>query len=473
MSDLHNLTALEQQAALAARKVSSRELTEHYLRRIDLHGDRLGAFTSVFHEQALQAADAADAASGPRGSLHGLPLVLKDLHPTAGLRTTMGSAAMAAWVPTADAPAVGALRQAGAVVLGKTHAPEFGPVCYTESAVAPDCVTPYDERLSASGSSGGSAAAVAARLAPFGHASDGLGSIRTPAANCGLVGVKPSRGRLRGSGLDWLAFSVEGPVARTVGDAALLLDAIGPVGPEELWAAHGWAGGAHQRAAARPPEAGLRIGCLVDPGIDVTVHDDCLAAVAATRAVLVAMGHEVSDVPAGDVPALGDLQHALITVVQARIALGVAATVPAAGLELLMPFTRWLLEQAKTLSAVDLLAAQTRLAAASGAWLGLQSGYDVLLTPTTTAPAQPVGSLRLDDASSSVRAMLRWSAFTPWANLTGAPAVSLPVHRTASGVPVGVQFAARPGQDEVLLSLAGALEGVFRWQDVHPPAASG
>jgi amidase len=468
VAGLHELTTVEQLAALADRRVSSRELTEHYLLRIDRHGKRLGAFTNVFAEQALAGATAADAHTGPRGPLHGLPLVLKDLHPTAGLPTTMGSASLARWVPTEDAPVVGALRRSGAVVLAKTNAAEFGPVCYTETAVGGDAVTPYGEARSASGSSGGSAAAVAAGLAPIGHASDGLGSIRTPAANCGLVGIKPSRGRMLASGLDWMALGVEGSVARTVADSALLLDVIGLSAPRELWRGETWPHGAHARAAARPPRSGLQIGRLCDPRIDTELDPDCLQAWERASACLTDLGHEVTDVPTEALPDLGALVPAILTVIQTRIALAVSVLVPEPRRELLMPFTRWLLAESAALTAVDLARAQTQLAAAATSWLAMQSTYDVVLTPTTTAPPPRIGALRVDDGQASADAMLRWSAYTPWANLTGSPAASLPVHRTTEGLPIGVQITAAPGQDELVLSVAAAMEQVFAWQRVHP-----
>jgi amidase len=464
MAALHELTVVEQLAALAARQVSSRELTEHYLRRIDAHGNRLGAFTTVFAEQACAAAAAADAHTGARGPLHGLPLALKDLHPTAGLRTTMGSAALDSWVPTADAPVVGALRTAGAVVLGKTNAAEFGPVCYTETVVGGDATTPYGEGFSASGSSGGSAAG----LAPIGHASDGLGSIRTPAANCGLVGMKASRGRLLGSGMDWMALAVEGSVARTVADAALLLDVIGPGAPRELWRGECWPAGAHTLAAARPPRAGMRIGRFSDPRIDTALHPDCLQAWEMASACLTELGHEVVDVPTDSLPDLGALVPPILAVIQSRMAIGTSALVPESRLELLMPFTRWLLAESVGLTALALVRAQTQLAAAAASWLAVQASYDVILTPTTTAPPTRIGALRLDDAGASAEEMLRWSAFTPWANLSGSPSVSLPVHRTSEGLPVGVQLAAAPGRDELLLSLAAEMEQAFAWHYVHP-----
>jgi amidase len=465
---LHDLTTVEQLAALADRGVSSRELTEHYLQRIDAHGKQLGAFTTVFAEQAFASASAADASTGSRGPLHGLPLVLKDLHPTAGLRTTMGSAALDAWVPAEDAPVVGALRRAGAIVLAKTNAAEFGPVCYTETAVGGDATTPYGEGFSASGSSGGSAAAVAAGLAPIGHASDGLGSIRTPAATCGLVGIKASRGRVRASGMDWMALGVEGSVARTVADAALLLDVIGPTAGHELWRGESWPVGAHARAAARTPRGGLRIGRIRDPRIDAELHPDCLQAWELASDCLDELGHEVVDVPTQALPDLGSLVPAILAVIQARITAGVSLMVPESRRPLLMPFTRWLLAESAGLTALDLVRAQTQLAAAATSWLAVQSSYDVLLTPTTTSPPPRIGALRLDDARASAEEMLRWSAYTPWANFTGSPAASLPVHRTAEGLPIGVQITAAPGQDELVLSLASAMEQVFAWQHVHP-----
>jgi amidase len=182
------------------------------------------------------------------------------------------------------------------------------------------------------------------------------------------------------------------------------------------------------------------------------------------------LGHDVVDVPTSARPDLGGLVPAILAVIQTRISLGVSLLVPESRLGLLMPFTRWLLAESAGLTAVDLGRAQTQLATAAASWLAMQSSYDVLLTPTTTAPPPRVGGLRLDDAQASAHEMLRWSAFTPWANLTGSPAASLPVHRTGEGLPVGVQISAAPGQDGLLLSLAAAMEQVFAWQHVHPAA---
>jgi amidase len=466
MSDLHELTALEQVAALASRELSSRELTEHYLRRIGEHDQELRSFTTVFPESALAAADLAD--DGPvRGPLHGLPLGLKDLHPTAGLRTTMGSAALIEWLPPVDAPVVGALRAAGAVVLGKTSAPELGPTCYTESKVAGVTRSPYGVDRSPSGSSGGAAASVAAGLQPLGHASDGLGSIRTPAAACGLVGHKPSRGRFAGSGGDWLALAVEGPVARTVADAALFLDVLPRPGAGVLWHGPPWHDGAHL-AATRRRVTGLRVGVHVDPGMDVVVDAACLEAVRAAADALAEDGHEVVEVPVGTMPRIDALRDPLVDSMAGRIGHAVDVLVPEDRRHLLMPLTAWLAARGAVLPAIASARAQTVLAAAGCAWAGAQAQYDLLLTPTTTTPPVQTGALRRDDGDESLTAMLGYSAFTPWANLTGAPAISLPVAVTEDGQPVGVQLLAGVGRDELLLSLAAVLEERFCWQTRHP-----
>ncbi|MDY0743363.1 amidase [Paucibacter sp. R3-3] len=467
MSQLHDLSAEAQCAALRSREISSTELTAHYLARIEQQGEALGAFVNVFAEQAMDAARQADART-PEGLLHGLPMPLKDLHPVAGRPTSLGSAAIAGWLPEQDGNVVARLRQAGMVLLGKTHAPEFGPCCYTESRLATPALSPYGEGLSASGSSGGSAAAVAAGLAPMAHASDGLGSTRTPASNCGLVGIKPSRGRIPAVLPAWYQLGSEGPVARSVGDAALFLDAVGTVGPGDLWRQPGWASDAH-RAAVRIAPAPLRIGLLTDPGTDETAaHPDCLRACDETARALESLGHEIVPLQLPEPLRIWALLEPLCDVIGVNLSLTAQLMVPEAKRAELMPYTQWYLERSSDIDAMRYAQAQQRLAAAASAWLKWMAGVDVLLTPTSNAPAVPAGALRLDDGWESTQAMLRWSAFTPWANFCGAPAMSLPVHQTLAGIPVGVQLMAMPGQDECLLGLAGALEQVVEWQRRHP-----
>lgn len=469
MAELHDLSAEAQCAAIARREISSHDLVAHYLARIERHGAALGAFVNVFADAALAAARTADA-TPPSGALHGLPVPLKDLHPAAGLPTSLGSAALAGWVPAQDGAVVARLRQAGIVVIGKTHAPEFGPCCYTETQLASPALSPYGEGLSASGSSGGAAAAVAAGLAPIAHASDGLGSTRTPASNCGLVGIKPSRGRIPSVIAAWNQFGSEGPVARTVGDAALFLDAIGPIGPGEIWRQSPWPADAHRVAARTPPRRRLRIGLLTDPGTDEpNAHADCQQACAEAARALESLGHEIVPLALPAPLRIWALLEPLCDVIGVSLAVHVKTQVPEDRRSDLMPYTRWYVEHAASIDGVRHAQSLGRLAAAASAWSKWQSGVDVLLTPTSSAPALPSGALRLDEGWDSSKAMLRWSAFTPWANFCGAPAVSLPVHQNASGVPVGVQLMAMPGEDDVLLGLAGALEDIFAWQRRHPP----
>jgi amidase len=471
MSELHDLTAVEQVDAIASRRISSRELVEHYLARIERHDGEIGAFITVLADHALagsKAADDAVAAGVVPRLLHGLPLALKDLHPSAGLRTTFGCAAFSDLVPTEDGAAVGRLRAAGAVVIGKTNAPEFGPTCYTDSDVGGTTKNPYDTRLSPSGSSGGAAAAVAAGLVGVAHGSDGLGSIRTPAATCGLVGFKTSRGRSAGSGASWLTFSVEGPLARTVGDAALFLDAMGGPASTDLWRAPAQAADAFRVAARTPPPSHLRVGLLLTPGRDLDVHPDCLAGLDVAVRALQDLGHEVVDVPASSMPPVADIRNAVKVVLSASMGQVVALAIPEEQRHLLMPYTRWLLDT-NTASATDYAMAQAALAGAAVRFQEVLSGYDVVITPTTTAPPLPTADLRVDDGPASLEAMALWSAFTPAANIAGSPGVSLPVHHTPLGVPIGVQVLAPPYHDELLMSLAAQLEPVFSWQDVHPP----
>ena len=465
MTQLHDLTATEQLEQMRAGRVSSVELTTHYLDRIERLDKGLGAFVTVTADHALESARAADDAADKSGLLHGLPLALKDMHPAAGMRTTFGSAVFADLVTPLDAPAIGNLRGAGCVVVGRTNVPEFGPTCYTDSAVGGVTVTPYGEGLSASGSSGGSAAAVAAGLVGIAHGSDGRGSIRTPAANCGLVGLKASRGRVAGSGAGWLALATEGPLARTVADAALFLDAMGGPHATDSWQLAPAAPDAFRAAAAQPVGRALRVGRLVDSGYEV--DPECLAAVDRTAALLEGLGHTIEDVPAGLLPTTEELRPAVLAMLASSIGLIVDSVVAPEQRELLMPYTRWLVEQPVT--GVELARAQAALTGAAVKLVGLMGRYDVVLSPTTTAPPLPTAELRADDAAGSLAAMARWSAFTPAANIAGTPAISLPAHMTADGLPIGVQLSSSSGGDELLISLAAQLEETVGWAAVHPP----
>jgi amidase len=470
VSDLHELTAAQQLRALRAHEICSRDLTEHYLQRIDRLDAQLGAFVTITPELALQEAARADErlSRGEWSPLLGLPLGIKDLQATAGVRTTFGSAALAEHVPAEDSWTVGLLRNAGTVLLGKTNAPELGPTCYTENDVtAAPAVTPYDVTRYASGSSGGAAAAVAAGLLPLAHASDGAGSVRTPAATCHLVGVKPSRGLVSSAPASpYFSAGTEGPIARTVEDAALLLDVMGQPAPGDLY---GWRPASTFTDAVTREPARATVAFWTDTGVDgVEPHPQAVVAVERTAARLRELGHEVQQValPAGFDPRV---REALTTWFASTIGVTTALLIPQQRMHLLRPYTRHLIAIATTLSGSDVVGAQAVLARYASTFLAELAAYDVVLTPTTSGPPVPVGHYFADGVEREADLMLAWSCYTPWVNLTGQPAVSLPSHLDSDGLPYAVQLVGRQRHDTALLALAAQLERAQLWDDVHPP----
>jgi amidase len=475
MTDLHDLTALQQRDALRKGDTTASELLTHYLARIDAHGAELGAFVTLTRELAHAEAKEADKRYADAGDgdvpppLLGLPLAFKDLHPVAGVRTTMGCAAFADFVPPVNGHVVGLLRDAGVVTLGTTQAPEFGPTCYTETDVVDrPAVTPYDTTRYASGSSGGSAAAVAAGLLPFGHASDGAGSTRTPAAVCGLVGVKATRGRVSlAPNSSFQSWGSEGPLARTVADAALLLDVMAEPPPSDLYALPRET--SFLEASQRDPHRPLRVLRYTDAGLDTSCEPEVVEGVDAAARLLDELGHEVVE---GINPHPFDevLLAAMLVAFGAGLKAMVDAMIPADQHHLLRPYTRWCVALGATKDAAEYVAATGLIARAASAHLAATAAYDVVLTPVSTQPAVPVGWFSEDGVENEGRRMLGWSAFTPWANLTGQAALSLPLHQTRAGLPVGVQLtASHRGQDALLMSLAGQIERAAPFAHRHPP----
>jgi len=472
VSDLHEMSATDQVRALHDGEVSSRDLTTHYLDRIDRLDAEFGAFITVTPERALDEADRADQrrAQGERLPLLGLPLGIKDLHLTAGVRTTFGCAALADHVPTQDGWTAALLRQAGAVLVGKTNAPEFGPTCYTHNEVTSQpAVTPYDPTRYASGSSGGAAAAVAAGLLPVAHASDGAGSTRTPAATCHLVGVKPSRGLVSLS-VPPTALStttIEGPIARTVEDAALLLDVMARPWSGDLY---GWRPNARfVDVINRPPSRPLDVAMWTSTGLDEShPHPQAVDAAQRTATLLEEMGHHVHELT---IPAAYDraVRDALRAWFAASVHASVSPLVPAERRDLLLPYTRHLVDTGETLSAYDLLLAQGVLARYASAHRLALEGFDLAVTPTTSGPPVPIGHFLVDGVDGVADSMLAWSCYTPWANFTGQPAVSLPSHLDGDGLPYGVQLVGRERGDADLLAICAELERAGLWSQVHPP----
>ncbi|MEV8475933.1 amidase [Streptomyces sp. NPDC051173] len=477
MAQLHDLTALEQGEAVRAGRLSPVELTEHYLERIDRLDAAVGAFITVTPEVARkQAADAAGEAAAarregrPLSPLHGVPVPVKDLNFVAGVRCTLGSAALADHVPAVDDHVATRLRAAGTILLGKTNTPEFGLPAHTENDVAPPARTPWDLTRSAGGSSGGAGAAVAAGLAPLAHASDGGGSVRIPASACGLFGIKPSRGRVSSGPVlhDITGLSTSGPLARTVADAAALLDVLAGTEPGDPYSAPPLPPGEtfadHARRAPRPLRVVRLTGTPV-PG--VAVHPDCLAAADEAAALLGGLGHDVEELSLPDDPTLAEAFSRVWEVLAA------VQPVPAGREELLTPLTRHLRERGEAVGGPEFARAMyalrklTQLVAD-----GLQApgtGYDVILTPTLAQPPLPVGALRNDgDPAAEFAALIPFLPFPPLFNATGQPAVSVPLHWNAAGLPIGIQLAGRYGDEATLISLSAQLESAKPWAGRRP-----
>jgi amidase len=469
MGEPHDLTALEQAAAVRRGELSATELVEHHLARIDALGRTVGAFVTVTPDQARSLATAVDAAraADPNGlpPLAGVPTAIKDLTLTAGVRTTFGSAAFADFVPDVDADVVRLLRAAGMISLGKTTTSELGCSLYSEGAVAPPARNPWGLGYTAGGSSGGAAAAVAAGLVPVAQGSDGGGSVRIPAAICGLVGYKPSRGLVSGGPLGFGAFGLptNGPLARTVADAAAVLDAMAVPVPGEPYPSPPVPAGGFLRAAVRAEPGRLRVGLFTAPMLaDVPVDPACLAAVDTAAAALAGVGHEVAEVAAPFGPELTPLFETL------WYALALAPVPPEREPDLL-PMTRWLRERGARVGADALMTALAGLQGAVREAVRSLAAFDLLLSPTLAAPQAPVGWFtQTGDPADDFERQKSFSPYCAFFNVTGQPAVSVPAGTTADNMPVGAMLAGRLGEDATVLGAAAQIEQIIPWRDRHP-----
>lgn len=470
MFELHHLTAQEQWDWLQRGEVTPLELTTHYLERIARLDGELGAFITVTADAALERAREVETAVPRSAPLWGLPFADKDLVQRKGVRTTFGSRLTADFVPEVSDELVTVLDAAGGVSLGKTNTPEFGLPSYTENLVAPPARNPYDLALGAGGSSGGAAVAVAAGLLPFAPGSDGGGSVRIPAAACGLVGLKPSRGLIpAGTGLDKLAgLVVPGPLARTVADAAMLLDAM-IAGGDYPFAVRSprWEGGGLLGAAVRG-EGRYQLGVMTtspwDSAYDIRIAPEATAALDLAVRELDALGHGVEQAA---LEPDDSYAPAFRTIWQAG-----AASIPAEGeaLELLEPLTQWLVARGRELSARELAEALATLAAFERSVIRQLSGFDAVLTPALALTPRPIGWYDQADAELNFAQQVQYTPFTSFLNVSGLPAITLPVATTESGLPMGVQLIGRPGGEHVLLALGAQLERRLRWQERHPPS---
>ncbi len=450
-------TAREQAAAVLSREISARELLDLHLARIAERNPELNAIVSLDEERARAGARAADEAlaSGAEvGPLHGLPFAFKDTHAVAGWRTTYGSPLFASHVPDADELIVERVRAAGVVVVGKTNVPEFAAGSHTFNTVFGTTLNPVDPSRSAGGSSGGAACALASGMVPLADGSDMGGSLRNPASFCGVVGLRPSLGRVPEWPLynQWETTSVGGPMARNVGDLALLLSVLAgpdPRAPQAL---------GDPGSVFAPPVAGslsgLRVALSVDLGGAFEVDDEVAAVVSGSASVFAGAGASVTDAH----PDLAEADDTFRTLrawhFQAKLG-RMLAEHPDAFKQSLADNIR----AGESLTGADVARAYTQRTALSERMRQFFTSYDVLVLPVSQVPPFPADQEFPTAINGRPMATyLDWMRSAYFITVTGCPAVSVPAGRTRDGLPVGIQVVAPHGAERRLLEVAAAFE---------------
>jgi amidase len=472
--DTRWMDATDQAALVAKGEVTPSELLEAAIERIERSNPSLNAVVIEWFEHARSVAADPDL---PEGPFRGVPFLLKDLYTSfAGQTLSNGNVALkeARKIDTADTTLVARFKAAGLVIAGRTNSPEMGSLPTTQPLAWGPTRNPWALERTPGGSSGGAAAAVAAGMVPFANASDGGGSIRIPASCCGLVGLKPSQGRITvGPARAEAGLGVELCVSRTVRDTARLLDAVRGPGVGDSVIAPAPLRPYAEEVGADPGR--LRVGLLDVHPRGEFLHEDCIAAVRAAASILEGLGHIVE--PAW--PAcLGDTTlprkfMGLWATQMAMAARGISATlgreVTADDIE---PVNWVHIQQAQRVTAVDYAVAQEAVWAFRRTlqqWWA--DGWDLLLTPTLPEPPLLLTEFENnpEHPTAPMRRAGQFAAFTPPFNMSGQPALSLPLHRNAQGLPIGIQLAAGYGREDVLIRVASQLEAAHPWSSDHPP----
>lgn len=466
MTELNELSAVALRDQLRHGGVSAVEAASHFLARIEHKNPLLGAFITITADLAMEQARAADSlhrmtAAEDLPILHGMPLAFKDLTDVAGVVTTHGSAALDHKPAPADAPLVSLFKESGALTLGKTQVPEFGLTAYSENRIAPPSRNPHALSRSSGGSSGGSAAAVAAGLLPFAPGTDGGGSVRIPAAACGLVGLKPGRGLVVSgeSGGDPARLVVPGPLARSAADAALMMDAMVP--------------GGHFLAAIGEPPPRLRIGVTLDSPwattFPFTPEREALDALRTGEALLEHANHILSD---ASIRYDNRYPDAFTTAWTAGVG---AARISPSREALLAPLTRTFRRRAQQRSPAKLAEALAFLRQFQHDTVAQYAQWDLLLMPALAQTPRPVGWFTGTEHGGDRWPSAHWPGdadgdyrrqceFAPWSsmvNVCGLPAITIPVHWTGGargkGLPMGIQLVGPMGSEALLLQVAHQL----------------
>jgi len=479
---------------IRTKQVSTSEVLDAAIERIERRNPALNAVIKPLFSEGRAAAS-----SLPEDApFRGVPFLVKDLLASvAGTPTGSGNRLMNEVIQPADSELVRRFRQAGLVILGKTNTPEFGITPYTEPEVAGPTRNPWDLAHSPGGSSGGSGAAVAARMVPMASGGDGGGSIRIPSSCCGLFGLKPTRGRVPAGpfiGESWRGFTSEGVLTRSVRDSAAILDAVSGSDPGAPYAAPFQERPYLQEAQTNPGR--LRIAFTDHPFMGKDVHPDCQMALKSTIDLLESLGHELhEDAFELDGEVFGmDFLTILASEVRTDIessAIAAGRSPRAADYE---PATYALGLIGKSMSASAYAAAAQRLQKAARQIGAFFEKYDVLLTPTLAQPPIQIGSLQPPASEISAMRLIGalnagWLleaigilkplsaqvfAYMPYTapfNVTGQPAMSVPLYWNKAGLPIGLQFAGKFGDEAILFRLAGQLESAQPWADRRPPLA--
>jgi amidase len=472
MDALAFLSAIELAARIRDGSLTAREAVEASLRRIEAIDPELGAFIEVDGDRA--AAEAGAIAPGDERPFAGVPIAIKANTAVAGLCMNFASRFLAGHRPTHSAYLVRRLREAGFVVVGTTNMPEFGILPTTEPRHTGATRNPWDTSRTPGGSSGGSAAAVAAGLVPIAHANDGGGSLRIPAACCGLVGLKPSRGRVsRGPDLGDSFLGCDGVLSRTVAETALLLDVLAGYEPGDAT----WAPRPAEpfTLAMRRDPGKLRIAMTLANALEVDADPEVVRGVHEAAALLRELGHEVVEAsPALPAP---DTLDIFLQVFTPGIALGIGLGERIAGRPPddgeIEPLSRAALELAQTLSSISYLTAVAQLQLLARGTVAFFADYDLLLTPVLAFRPLPIGELNgcgsepLDD----LRRSGRFAPYTSLFNVTGQPAISIPMGVGEDGLPTAVQLVGHPLGEETLLQVAGQVEAARPWAARRPALA--
>jgi len=466
-TQIHRLSLRDLSAELAAGRLTAREITAHYLERIERLDPKLNAFVHVDADGALTAADAADArraCNRALGPLDGVPVAVKDNLLVAGMPCVWGSRAFEGYVPDHDELVIAVARRAGLVILGKTNVPEFTLRGVTTNPVFGSTGNPWDPALTPGGSSGGSVAAVAAGLAAFALGTDGGGSIRRPAGFTGLVGLKPSIGRIaRAHGLPPLLADCEvvGPITRRADDMQLAMSVLAGAQAEDL-RSHGFAPIESQTIT---PANSLRILYVPQFGT-APVDPEIGAACAAAATTLAEMGHsvEIGALPL-DMDAVTAQWGVLANTALALMARGRAGFID----EVSAPFADQI-RAGEQVSGTDYLAFQDVLTAFREDTAALFEDYDVIITPSSAANPWPRDQQFPPEIDGKPAGPRGHAVFTNWVNACGHPGIGVPAGRTEQGLPIGMQLVGAFGADALLIGLAQQLETRSQWADLWPAA---